>query len=162
MYCVDDSSTASEAEVENFIQKLVDWKDRIPCDARQHSADKPTTMTDTLVIDGYGCYVRSSLLPVSSSSNTVILHGVLLQAHKISPSSTPILTENEHPLLEEVHRSMWRRLLDLQKVSPEHSSWLLTHAFALCLLGRSDSCVLHLDIATRGLQHQNLKRYERV
>lgn len=57
IYRVDDSSTASEAEVENFIQKLDNWKDRIPCDARQHSADKPTTKTDTLVIDGYGYYV---------------------------------------------------------------------------------------------------------
>lgn len=60
IYRVDDSSPTSEAEVERFIQKLDDWRERIPADAKQHNADKPSTKTDTHVIDGYGYYVSIS------------------------------------------------------------------------------------------------------
>jgi hypothetical protein len=57
VYRVDESSPATEQEIESFIQQLDDWKEKIPADARSHSGDKPTTTTDTMVIDGYGYYV---------------------------------------------------------------------------------------------------------
>jgi hypothetical protein len=60
IYRVDDSAPATEAEVESFIQKLDIWRDRIPKDARQYSAQQETTKTDTMVIDGYGYYVKIS------------------------------------------------------------------------------------------------------
>ncbi|KAF4627498.1 hypothetical protein G7Y89_g10658 [Cudoniella acicularis] len=52
IYRVDDTLGVSEIEVESFIGQLEEWKDNIPRGARQHNADKPTTNTDTLVIDG--------------------------------------------------------------------------------------------------------------
>lgn len=58
IYRVDQTSGVSEVEVESFVRQLEDWKEEIPCDARQHSADKATTRTDTIVIDGYGYYVH--------------------------------------------------------------------------------------------------------
>lgn len=57
IYRVDRLSGASESEVEAFVHQLEDWRRQIPRDARQHSADKPTTRTDTFVIDGLGYYV---------------------------------------------------------------------------------------------------------
>jgi hypothetical protein len=82
IYRVDDSSPASEVEVEGFIQKLEDWKQKIPRDARQHSADKPTTKIDTMVIDGYGYYVGSlslfRLISALFANTQTELDGVLL------------------------------------------------------------------------------------
>jgi hypothetical protein len=57
IYRVDRSGGASEAEVEDFIQQLEDWKGDIPQDARQHSGERPSTSTDRRVIDGYGYYM---------------------------------------------------------------------------------------------------------
>jgi len=57
IYRVDQPSGVSPSDIGNFIKQLDDWKDRIPKDARQHSGDKPTTKTDTKVIDGYGYYM---------------------------------------------------------------------------------------------------------
>jgi hypothetical protein len=57
VYRVDQPSGVPEIEVEAFIRQLEEWKEGIPCDARQHSADKASTKTDTMVIDGYGYYV---------------------------------------------------------------------------------------------------------
>jgi hypothetical protein len=57
VYRVDHLSGVPEIEVESFVRQLEEWKEGIPCDARQHSADKASTKTDTMVIDGYGYYV---------------------------------------------------------------------------------------------------------
>jgi hypothetical protein len=57
IYRVDNSTNATESEVESFIRQLEQWKDKIPRDARRHNADKATTTTDTKLIDGYGYYV---------------------------------------------------------------------------------------------------------
>ncbi|KAF2400581.1 hypothetical protein EJ06DRAFT_581691 [Trichodelitschia bisporula] len=59
IYRVDRPPLGSnvEAEVEPFLRQLEEWKERIPSDARQHSADKPSATTDTRVIDGYGYYM---------------------------------------------------------------------------------------------------------
>lgn len=77
IYRVDESSGTSEVEVDSFIQQLEDWKENIPRDARQHDADKPTTNTDTMVIDGYGYYMvyyykclRFLLHPLLSAQET--------------------------------------------------------------------------------------------
>lgn len=63
IYRVDNSSAVSEHEVDCFIQKLEDWREHIPGDARQLVGDKPSTKTDTLVIDGYGYYVSRPQYP---------------------------------------------------------------------------------------------------
>lgn len=60
VYRVDESNGPADAEIEAFIEQLDDWKEKIPTDARHHSGDKPTTKTDTMVIDGYGYYVGVS------------------------------------------------------------------------------------------------------
>ncbi|KUJ16071.1 uncharacterized protein LY89DRAFT_102668 [Mollisia scopiformis] len=77
IYRVDNSSPTSEDVVESFIQKLEDWREHIPRDARQLVGDKPTTKTDTLVIDGYGYYmvyyykcIRFLLHPLLSAPDT--------------------------------------------------------------------------------------------
>lgn len=77
IYRVDQPVGASEADVEIFMKQLEDWKHGIPSDARQHSGDKPTTTTDTKVIDGYGYYMvyyykclRFLLHPLLSGPNT--------------------------------------------------------------------------------------------
>ncbi|PMD60531.1 uncharacterized protein K444DRAFT_528507 [Hyaloscypha bicolor E] len=57
IYRVDNSTNATEFEVESFIRQLEQWKDKIPRDARRHNADKATTTTDTKLIDGYGYYM---------------------------------------------------------------------------------------------------------
>jgi hypothetical protein len=61
VYRVDQPSDVPEIEVQSFIRQLEEWKEGIPCDARQHDADKASTKTDTMVVDGYGYYV--GLLP---------------------------------------------------------------------------------------------------
>lgn len=77
IYRVDEFSGATEMEVESFLLQLEEWKENIPSDARQHSADKPSTETDTLVIDGYGYYmvyfhscIRFLLHPLLLSQNS--------------------------------------------------------------------------------------------
>lgn len=83
---MDKQSGVSETEIMSFIQQLESWKEGIPCDARQHGADKPSTRTDTLVIDGYGYYVGRS----SHHRRTIPNHitdGILLQVPSIFTSS---------------------------------------------------------------------------
>jgi len=77
IYRVDEFSGTTEMEVESFLQQLKVWKENIPSDARQHSADKPSTETDTMVIDGYGYYmvyyhscIRFLLHPLLLSQNS--------------------------------------------------------------------------------------------
>lgn len=57
IYRVDETTAPSTADVETFLRQLNAWKEQIPRDARHHSGDKPSTRTDTMVIDGYGYYV---------------------------------------------------------------------------------------------------------
>ncbi|KAH6677710.1 fungal-specific transcription factor domain-containing protein [Halenospora varia] len=77
IYRVDEKIGISETEVDSFIQQLEEWKENIPRDARQHNADKPSTKTDTMVIDGYGYYMvyyykcmRFLLHPLLSTQDT--------------------------------------------------------------------------------------------
>lgn len=76
---VDEQSGVSEIEIMSFIRQLEAWKDGIPCDARQHGADKPSTRTDTLVIDGYGYYVSRPLYRCRTPIAHYITDGLLLQ-----------------------------------------------------------------------------------
>lgn len=59
IYRVDRPTVPSVAQVEKFIGILEDWKERIPRDARHHSANSPTETTDTNFIPGYAYYVKS-------------------------------------------------------------------------------------------------------
>ncbi|OCT44052.1 Zn2/Cys6 DNA-binding protein [Cladophialophora carrionii] len=79
IYRVDETTGPSTAEVDMFLRQLDEWKEQIPRDARHHSGDKPTTTTDTMVIDGYGYYMvyyykclRFLLHPLLSSPTTHI------------------------------------------------------------------------------------------
>lgn len=65
---VDQQSGVANADVEAFIRQLEDWRESIPQDARRHNADKPSTRTDTLVIDGYGYYVRQTFALTKTSN----------------------------------------------------------------------------------------------
>jgi len=107
IYRVDDSAPATEAEVERFIQKLDDWRERIPADARQHSGDKASTNTDTRVIDGYGYYVCSYWLnpryiayiycrwcTIINASDSYFIHNYLPRTRTCNSSrSVPKLVE---------------------------------------------------------------------
>jgi hypothetical protein len=131
IYRVDEPSRAVEAEVESFIQQLEDWKEKIPRDARQHVADKPSTRTDTVVIDGYGYYVISLLSLLSGTdANGADLDGLLLQMHEVLASSTSLSTGHEHSFLENMRRSLRGCLPNVQETSPEYSGWIFPNGFA--------------------------------
>jgi hypothetical protein len=129
IYRVDQPSGASEREVESFIRQLEEWKEAIPCDARQHSADKPTTRTDTMVIDGYGYYVGllSDSFPSFIANNRILRWSITTSVSDfcfIHYSLCQILTSPSSKSVQKPVGASVRRIKNCTKTYPwDFPSW---------------------------------------
>lgn len=156
IYRVDKNSVPDDAVIDEFLAQLDDWKAKIPRDTRHFRdvGDEP--------FDGYDYYVTSPLPHLFSSQTLTCAACLLLQMPAIASLSTNLEDKRRSKILEGVRASLRWGVWCLQTASPGSSCRLLAHGASDSFHGRSDACILSVDISGGHLRLYNEQWHSRL